>query len=386
MTHFHFLSPRARLALLRDPYDLEGSSPLFLQAVRENIRWHQRRCPGYRQILQARGFCPDAVRTEEDLWRIPVLPTLYLKRHPLLSIPKEQIRWIATSSGTGGAKTRVAFDTSSLACLGAMGRRLLSCHGVFSPVPALYLILGYEPFRGVSAGAIQTAFGATFTAPAAGRVYALKRNGLGGWDINLKGLLDALSSWKQGGARLPLRLVGFPSYLYFLARCLKEKKIRLPSHPLSCVLMSGGWKGFAQMEPSPEVLCSLIGEVFHIPRERIFEFFCASEHNVLYRRCPQGHFHVPAYSRVIIRDPVTMEPLPPGQTGLLSFVFPLITSMPLISVMTDDMAVLLDSPGKGGCGCGLKTPAFDLAGRAASQAIKTCAAQAAELWEGGMKR
>lgn len=381
MTHLPMLSPRARLALIREPYNMQESSPIFLQAVRENIRWHEARCTGYRRLLRARGFCPDSIEGEEDLWKIPVLPTLYLKRHPLLSIPKEQIRWTAASSGTGGLKTRVAYDASSLACLGAMTRRLLSYHGVFSPVPALYLVLGYEPFRGVSTGAVQTAFGATFTAPAIRRVYALKRNGQGGWELNFKGLPDALSAWKRGGARFPLRLVGFPSYLYFLARYLKERQIRLPAHPLSCVLMSGGWKGFSGMEVGPEILYPLIGEVFHIPKERIFEFFCAAEHNVLYRRCSEGHFHAPAYSRVILRDPLTMEPLPPGKPGLLSFVFPLITSMPLVSVMTDDMAVLRG----GACGCGLKTPAFDLMGRAASQTIQTCAAQAAGVLEGGFK-
>ena len=87
---------------------------------------------------------------------------------------------------------------------------------------------------------------------------------------------------------------------------------------------------------------------------------------------------MPIYSRVIIRDVGTLEPVPYGQMGLLSFVTPLVLSMPLSSVVTDDLAISYE----GGCTCGIKSPYFKLLGRAGVSQIKTCTADAAELMGG----
>ena len=50
----------------------------------------------------------------------------------------------------------------------------------------------------------------------------------------------------------------------------------------------------------------------------------AVEHPIFYNTCPRHHFHVPIYSRVLIRDPATLEPLPMGQVGLVNLISPLI--------------------------------------------------------------
>jgi hypothetical protein len=53
--------------------------------------------------------------------------------------------------------------------------------------------------------------------------------------------------------------------------------------------------------------------------------------------------------------------------------------MPLVSVVTDDLAVLHDGTA---CGCGISAPFFTLLGRAGVEQIKTCAADAAEMLGG----
>ena len=70
-----------------------------------------------------------------------------------------------------------------------------------------------------------------------------------------------------------------------------------------------------------------------------------------------------------------------GTLGLLSFITPLVSSMPLTSVCTDDLAVLHDGSG---CGCGVSTPYFELKGRAGVSQIKTCTTDALDLARGGM--
>ena len=55
-------------------------------------------------------------------------------------------------------------------------------------------------------------------------------------------------------------------------------------------------------------------------------------------------------------------------------------SMPLHSIMTDDLAILREGEE---CGCGNNAPYFELLGRAGLQDIKTCAAGAAQFLEKG---
>ena len=44
--------------------------------------------------------------------------------------------------------------------------------------------------------------------------------------------------------------------------------------------------------------------------------------------------------RAIIRDVNTLEPLPPGQVGLVELITPLMTATPILAVMTDDLGVV----------------------------------------------
>ena len=84
---------RQRLFWLHQPYDLEGSDPDFLRAVRDNCAFHMARCPEYRAIADHIGFSPEQIQTIADLARLPVLPTLFYKRHAAGSA-----RWALTGA------------------------------------------------------------------------------------------------------------------------------------------------------------------------------------------------------------------------------------------------------------------------------------------------
>ena len=106
------------------------------------------------------------------------------------------------------------------------------------------------------------------------------------------------------------------------------------------------------------------------------EFFGAVEHPILYCDCPKHHFHVPIYSRVLIRDVDTFEPLENGKPGLVNLLTPMVTSAPILSVMTDDLGILHDGST---CGCGIDTPYLEILGRVGMEDITTCAAGAENL-------
>jgi phenylacetate-coenzyme A ligase PaaK-like adenylate-forming protein len=70
-----------RKIFLMNPYNLDKSKQYFLNAVKENIGLHIANCPEYAQILEDKSFDIDCLKSEYDLHRIPVIPTLYFKRN-----------------------------------------------------------------------------------------------------------------------------------------------------------------------------------------------------------------------------------------------------------------------------------------------------------------
>ena len=373
------MNERLQLFSQRNPYDLSKSNAVFLRLARESVRFHSGHCPAYHRMLEAQGFQPEDLVSEGDLAKIPVIPTLYLKRNRLFSLPEDKLVIKATSSGTQGAQSQVGFDLNSLLSGVLMMIRFFSCHHIISLLPTNYIILGYEPSRHTQMGAIKTAYHTTRFAPPLHRAYALRDTGTG-YELDTEELQKALLRYSR--QPFPVRFVGFPSHMFFLANALKENNIHLKLNRHSRILLGGGWKQFSNEEIDREAFFHLIQETLGVERDHCYEFFSAVEHPLPYCKCENGHFHVPIYSRVIIRDVKTLEPLPHGSLGLLSFVSPLVRSMPITSVVTDDLAILYEGER---CGCGIKTPWFELQGRAGVSQIRTCTTDAASLLGGKTK-
>jgi phenylacetate-coenzyme A ligase PaaK-like adenylate-forming protein len=352
-------------------YDHGGADSAFVKAVAKNVRRHSARCPEYAAILARAGFSPDEVKTIADLHKIPPIPTAFLKNHTLLSVPERRLLFKSTTSGTGGRVSRVGLDFSTAFRGAGMVLGTLLHHKILSPRPVNYILLGYQPAPHNKTGIAKTAYATTKFAPAKSVEFALKDNG-SSYDLNVGGVKRALIRYAREGA--PVRLTGFPAYLMFVLNGLKEDGIRLKLHPKSLIMLGGGWKQFFAERVDKPTLYALSEEVLGIGGARFKEFFGVVEHPVVYMDCPNHRFHVPVYSRVIIRGD-DMRPVGFGTPGILNLVTPIMTAMPHTSILTDDLAVL--RPGEE-CGCGCKSPYFEILGRV-GLAIKTCAATASDL-------
>lgn len=369
------MDSRRKLFFQKHIYDTKNTNQLFFDAVRENVEWHISHCAKYAQLMEGQGFRLRKFQCYDDLCKLPPIPTLYLKKHELFSLPAEKIHMQSTTSGTSGNPVKVGFDFSAMILGLNMLRKILAYHKLPSAIPANCIVLGYQPSRHNHMGAVRTAYAATFLAPALHREYALKDMGTD-YVLNEDGILDALVSYSK--KPFPVRINGFPAYLYFLLQKLEKEHIQLSLHPKSLIFLGGGWKQFAAQKVSKPELYRMAKERLGIPEQNFREFFGVVEHNIPYCDCRNHHFHVPVYSRVIIRDIHTLEPVPFGRPGLLNLVTPLLKSMPLTSILTDDIAVLHDG---NECGCEIKTPYFEVLGRAGLQGIRTCAAGAGSILE-----
>ncbi len=359
----------------KDIYAKNKTSKLFIRAMKENIAFHRLHCPKYKKILDKQGFNESLLHNEASLALIPPLPTLYFKRNRLFSLPEKKLRIKATSSGTGGIKSQLGFDDKSFYYGMQMVCRFFSYHKLLSLKPSHCIILGFEPNAKNSVAAAKTAYGASFFSPVLSHTYALRYKD-GSYTVNIEGIIKALK--KCSKSPFPVRFMGFPSYMYFLLEKLLQYKIKLKFPKGSKVMLGGGWKQFGDIEVSRDRLNYLIKDRLGIDRENVYEFFSVAEHPVPYIKCKNEHFHIPIYSRVIIRDINTLKPLPYGKVGILNLLTPYVKSMPLSSVLTDDLAVL--HPAKS-CGCGIATDYFELKGRAGVSQIKTCAAHAIDFGE-----
>lgn len=360
-----------RLFRQKDIYNLEATDDIFAHAIRENAVFQYENCPDYRRILDEFGFDPQTIRGTGDLEKLPFLPTLYFKHHHLQSVPPRRQLIKATSSGTSGAMSHIGFDFQSLNLGKNMVLRVGKYHKLWSLKPTNYIIFGYRPTRDNKTAVSKTAYGFTFFAPALSRTFALEMTDSGyqlSWDRVLKAFEKCAKS------PFPMRTIGFPAYTYFLLKDMREKGIRYKMPRGSKVTLGGGWKQFYAEKVEKEDFYALVKEVLDIDEENIVEFFGAVEHPILYTDCQYHHFHIPAYSRVIIRDPNDFSPVKNGTVGLVNLLTPMMRSAPLLSVMTDDLGVLHSET----CPCGASSPWLEIIGRVGISDIVTCAAGADE--------
>ena len=211
-------------------------------------------------------------------------------------------------------------------------------------------------------------------APVNDMFFALRYNGTG-HDFDVYGTIKALEEYEEQG--LPVRIFGFPSFLYFTVKQMKDTGHRpLKLNKNSMTMLGGGWKGYADKQIQKSELYALVEEMLGIPEENCRDGYGSTEHSVPYFECSHHHFHIPIYSRMIIRDVKTLEPLPYGEAGFANFITPHLRSVPAVSVLMGDMAVLHDPKE---CGCGIDTPFMEILGRAGTSKAKSCAITASEL-------
>jgi len=296
------------------------------------------------------------------------------------SVPRNKLLTTATSSGTSGTTSAIGYDVPSLWKGLGMVLSVGKKHKLWSIRPCHYIILGYEA-RNIlgrkndieEKAVAKTAYGFTFFAPALSRIYALPYRD-GEYKLDLETIKEKLLEYSKGNT--PVRIIGFPFHAYWLLSRMKEEGIKCPLPKGSLMSFGGGWKQYYTERADKQEMYDLVEEILDIPETMCREFFGAVEHPILYCDCPKHHFHVPIYSRVLIRDVDNYEPLPNGKVGLVNLLTPMVQSAPILSVMTDDLGILHDGSE---CGCGIDTPYLEILGRVGMEDITTCAAGAENL-------
>jgi len=363
------------LCALDHPYRVDlACEQLFNAAMRELTLYHCEYSPGYQRWLAMNGLDWSELDKLTDWARLPLIFANYFKHHLLLSRPGTDTLEL-TSSGTTGQKSRMCYDTRSIGAAQYMVDRIFAYYSWDNlQQPCNYLLSNYEPIGVTTLGTAYTDQFLCKYAPINQVCYVLRHNGIS-HEFDPFGAIRSLQDFSEQG--LPVRIFGFPSFLWFILEQMKA--MNMPSlrfHQDSLVFLGGGWKTHNDHAIPKAELYARLGNQLGIAESRCRDGYGAVEHPVPYIECANHHFHIPSYARVYIRHSANMAIQPYGEPGFLHLISPYITSSPAHSIVMSDLAILHRATD---CSCGLATDWFELLGRAGTHKSRSCAMAASEL-------
>lgn len=331
----------------------------LLPMLRELTAHHAARCETYRNVLDRVFGGADQLRIEriED---VPYLPVMLFKSHPLSSVPDSEVVKVLTSSGTTGQEpSRVFLDAETASVQSAvlvkvaqhfLGRERLPM--VIVDHPGAVRDRRHHSARGAGIlGMMQ--FGHR-------PFYAL------GDDMSLNE--DGLRAYLEGAAGRRTLLFGFTFMVWqYLVRALERAGRRLEL-PGGVLVHSGGWKKLQDEAVDPATFRDRVRAATGV--EQVINFYGMVEQvGGVYFENPIHYLQAPIYSEVIVRDPVTLVPVPDGQPGLVQVLSCLPTSYPGHSLLTEDLGVIRGADAEG---TGMGGRYFEILGRAPKAELRGC--------------
>jgi phenylacetate-coenzyme A ligase PaaK-like adenylate-forming protein len=358
------------------PYqDVSSTNKLFAKAMRDISFWHYENSTFIKKYYDTEKFNPSVINDIQDISNIPFIFANFFKHHEIKSIDDSKIFLHLTSSGTTGQKSQMFFDEWTIKSAQRMVADIFNHYEWITPNQKCnYLLYTYEPVEQSKLGTAYTDNFLCGFAPINNVFYTLRLFNQTEHKFDLFGTIDMLQKFAEQG--LPVRIFGFPSFFYFTLQEMEKRDLKLSLHPDSLVFLGGGWKGAQDKAIAKIELYNLVTKQLGIPDHRLRDGFGSVEHCIPYVECENHNFHVPVWSRIVIRDILNLQPLPYGSVGYLNFISPYITSVPAHSVLMGDLATLHQSSE---CGCSCNTEFFKIVGRAGVSATKSCAISASEL-------
>jgi hypothetical protein len=136
---------------------------------------------------------------------------------------------------------------------------------------------------------------------------------------------------------------------------------------------SGGWKRLADEAVDNAAFAARLAEWAGIGTVRNF-YGMAEQVGSVFVEGADGLLYPPWFADVVIRDPVTLAPLPPGEPGIVQVLSLLPRSYPGHSLLTEDLGVVehVDGAAPGRCGKGLR-----ILGRVPKTELRGCSDVAA---------
>ncbi len=305
------------------PLGAEAKSAAILPQLNDLARHHYENGEAYRRIADA---CWGGKVSAERIEDAPFLPVGLFKEVELSSTQTPSM--VLQSSGTTGqVPSRIVVDPETA------DRQARALVATFRPVlgESRMPMLVVDSRKVISDPAMLTARGA-------GVLGMMKFGGRPAFALD-----DAMAPQPQairdfvakfGGA--PFLIFGFTFLVWSeLYRAFADGELDLSNATL---IHSGGWKKMEAEKVDNDVFRAALARRFGLTRIHNFYGFVEQIGSIFLEDEP-GWLRPPAFADVIIRDPETWAPLPPGQEGLIQVVSLLPRSYPGHNLLTEDLGV-----------------------------------------------
>lgn len=349
------------------PYDLAKADKeaKLLAALNELTAFHIEHNVEYRTMLEKSGVVIQAACLED----VPYLPVQLFKLMDLVSVPKEDVVKVLTSSGTTGQQvSKIYLDKET-----AM-RQTKTLVEVMKPVlgskrlPMIILdtksvLKDRKSFSARGAGILG------FSNFGRKHFYALNDD----MSLDVEGLQAYLEEYK--GQKI--LLFGFTFMIWqYVFKEVVSRGLQLDFGD-SFLIHGGGWKKLKDEAVDSLTFNRLLKEQLGI--QQVHNYYGMVEQiGSIFVECIEGHLHTPNYADVLVRNPITFEPLENGQQGLIQVMSELPRSYPGHSLLTEDLGTIL---GEDDCPCGWKGKYFRIVGRIPKAELRGCS----DTFQGGAK-
>lgn len=335
-------------------------------AMEVAIRHHASACAPYRRFLDRRGFDPE--RPLDSLADIPFLPAPIFRSKQLLSVPPaDVVRTLASSGSSSQTPSRVALDGLTRA------RQMKALAAVLKEVCGAerrpFLVCDIKPNPQVKDMELSARVaGVRGYLMAASEINYVMKQEAGTLTLSRSRLLDEIKRLSHTGQSFCILAYTYVLYQHVVLPLLQAGAIQLPKN--AKVIHFGGWKRLLDQAVPRAVFMDGLTKAFGIEPQQVYDIYGFTEQlGVVYPDDGFGVKRIPVFAEVIIRDPITLEVLPEGETGFLEFVTPLPHSYPGVAVLLDDMGRLVRHiSGENG----EPTLGIELMGRAARAEIRGC--------------
>ncbi len=323
----------------------------------------------YEAIEPYRRFCDRRDRTPRDVesWLdVPSVPTDAFKRIRLSSAPAgATVRTFRTSGTTQGERGEHHFGSLDYyrAAIDAPFRRFCMPDRKRMPMWVLAPSPGDMPDSSLSymLGELLVSFGT----PLRSGFFIVEDDESGELTFDFEGIHEALES-----ADRPVMLLG-TAFAFVELFDTFEDDFRLPAG--SRIMETGGLKGRTREVSREELYSGFESKLGVDPTHCIAEYSMTELSSQAYtdslsRGLPpdESRFRTPPWARVVAVDPVSLEPLGPGERGLLRW-YDLANVESVLAVQTSDLGVV-DADG-----------GFQLFGRAEGAELRGCSLTVEEI-------
>jgi hypothetical protein len=335
----------------------------LLEILKEELDYACQRHAGYKNYVENWPLDYQSANQVADL---PFLPVGILKANPPMSLvdTSEIKRTLTSSATTSQSPSRVVLDSPT-------ARRMTK--GVVAIVRDFigssrrpYLVVDTPDFRGADALGARGAAIQGLQPFSSQTTCCLSLDGQG--DLKLD--RDRLMEFAKDRRDSEVLVYGFTFILWnHLVRPLMAEGICLDL-PKARILHSGGWKRLQDQAVEKTAFNQQLARTFGCSTDRIIDFYGMVETvGVIYPDCSEGNKHGPVFGDVIVRDPLTLEPVAAGEHGIVQVCSVLPTSFPGHLLLTEDRAQVIAYDG---CPCGRRGISFRFAGRIPKAELRGC--------------